>query len=716
MFANSLLLRLLPFLAWFPVNSIILRGDLIAGITGALVLVPKAMAYAQLSGLPVYYGLYVALVPAILGALWGSSRQLATGPVAIVSLMTAAAITPFAIPFSDEFVGLALLLALLVGIIQFALGAFKLGTIVNFVSHPVILGFMNAAAIIIALSQLDMLLGIPKGRSDFFLKDIWEMATYIPLTHLPTLAMSAFALVLMLGLKKIKPLSKPSVLVAVVITTLVSYAIGFEHKSKAKAEEIDDPAIQSLVIGYINADDNIRDLSAILTTKSTELRTLGKERDIAGIAEVDHQVELMKLAVANLERENKLRMQTLHKLHFLRAKAAESAPAHLYLPDQVPAGVETDGRKWHVKKIEKGSIALMGGGDVVGNIPSGLPAFKLPTLGLDAILSLLSAALIIALVAFMESISMAKAMAAKTKDKIDPNQELIGQGLANMGGAFFQSYPACGSFTGSAINLQAGAKTGFAMVFNGLFVAVTLLFLTPTLYHLPKAVLAVIILLAVTSLITPAALRHTWKASRKDGIVALITFVATLAYAPHLDKGIMIGAVLAIVIHLYETMAPRVAILGRFSDGTLRDAKINNLPASDVVTAIRFDGRLYFANVSHFEEAVLNAVADNPEAPYVLIVGEGINGIDASGEEVIHHLVERLNENGIVVLFSGLKKQIHDVMQATGLREIIGEKRFFATAEEALDAIYSRAEYADENDPLRPPPKTAPLAGVALNI
>ncbi len=199
-------------------------------------LVPKAMAYAQLSGLPVYFGLYTALVPAILGALWGSSRQLATGPVAIVSLMTAAAVTPLAVPFTDEFIGLALLLTLMVGIIQFSLGALKLGTIVNFVSHPVILGFMNAAAIIIALSQLDMLLGIPKGRSDSFLKDIWEMFGYLPLTHLPTLAMSAFALALMLVLKKIKALAKPSVLIAVVITTLVSYAVGFEHKAKGKPE------------------------------------------------------------------------------------------------------------------------------------------------------------------------------------------------------------------------------------------------------------------------------------------------------------------------------------------------------------------------------------------------------------------------------------------------------------------------------------------------
>ena len=239
---NLWLLRLFPFLSWFPINSIILRGDLIAGITGALVLVPKAMAYAQLSGLPIYYGLYVALVPAILGALWGSSRQLATGPVAIVSLMTAAAMTPLAVPFSEEFIGLALLLALLVGVIQFALGVFKLGTIVNFVSHPVILGFMNAAAIIIALSQLDMLLGIPKGRSDSFLKDIWEMFGYLPQTHLPTLAMSVFALALMLVLKKIKALSKPSVLIAVVITIMVSTVVGFEHKTKGTPDEIADPA------------------------------------------------------------------------------------------------------------------------------------------------------------------------------------------------------------------------------------------------------------------------------------------------------------------------------------------------------------------------------------------------------------------------------------------------------------------------------------------
>ena len=696
---NKLLLRFFPFIAWFPISSGILRGDIIAGITGALVLVPKAMAYAQLSGLPVYFGLYVALVPAVLGALWGSSRQLATGPVAIISLMTAAAISPLAVPFSEEFIGLALILALLVGIIQLSLGLLKLGTIVNFVSHPVILGFMNAAAIIIALSQLDMLLGIPKGRSDSFLKDIWEMFSYLPQTHLPTLAMSAFALILMLVLKKIKALSKPSVLIAVVITTLASYYIGFEQKSKGKIETIATPAARELVAGYAQADQQVKSMLADVTTKAADLRSAEKTKDALRAADLRHEIDLLRLEIQNLEAHNKGRLSEINRLNFERIQVSEPESALLYVVGTVPAGVQTDGRIWHIKKIEKGEMRLMGGGDVVGTIPAGLPSFRIPPLGFDTIMSLLSAALIIALVAFMESISMAKALAAQTKQRLDPNQELIGQGLANIGGSFFQSYPATGSFTGSAINLQAGAKTGFAMVFNGLFVAVTLLFLTPYLYHLPKAVLAVIILLAVTTLITPAALKHTWQASRMDGMVALVTFVITLVAAPHLDKGIMVGAGLALVLYLYSTMKPRVAILGRHADGTLRDVKVHNLPTSDIVTAVRFDGRLYFANVSYFEDAILEAAATNPGAKHLLIVGDGINSLDSSGEEVIHHLVERLNAGGVTVMFSGLKKQVIDVMRATGLIELIKYENLFATAEHALEAIYTQA--GTTNDPLR---------------
>ena len=699
MMNNPLLFRLFPFLAWFPVSSNLLRGDLIAGITGALVLVPKAMAYAQLSGLPVYFGLYVALVPAILGALWGSSRQLSTGPVAIVSLMTAAAITPFAVPFSEEFVGLALLLALMVGVIQFSLGAFKLGTIVNFVSHPVILGFMNAAAVIIAMSQFDMLLGIPKGRSDSFLADMWEMVGYLPQTHLPTLAMSVFALVLMLGLKKIPALSKLSVLIAVVVTIVASAVIGFEHKTHATPDLIADERALALVAAYAGTDKRVAEMGAEVTTVSAQIRQAKKAHDARSVADLEYTVEVYKLEMATLEAENKERMHAIRKLNFERAEADEKQAATLYVAGQVPEGVKTDGRHWHIKKIEKGAVKLVGGGDVVGKIPAGLPAIRIPTLSLDAIVQLLSAAFIIALVAFMESISMAKALAAKTKQRLDPNQELIGQGLANMGGAFFQSYPACGSFTGSAINLQAGAKTGFAMVFNGLFVAVTLLFLTEYLYHLPKATLAVIILLAVTSLFTPKALKHTWQASKMDGIVAGVTFVVTLLAAPHLDKGILIGAGLAIVLYLYRTMKPRVAQLGRFKDGTLRDIKVNpDIPTSPHIIAMRFDGSLYFANVAHFEDNVLELVAAKPNAKFLLVVGDAINQLDASGEEVVHHLVDRLREGGMEVVFSGLKKQILDVMRATGLFDKISQSNIFATEDQAIAAIYERLGEVAKDD------------------
>jgi SulP family sulfate permease len=258
------------------------------------------------------------------------------------------------------------------------------------------------------------------------------------------------------------------------------------------------------------------------------------------------------------------------------------------------------------------------------------------------------------------------------------------------------------SFSRSAVNINAGAKTGMSSVFTGMFVLLTLLFLTPLLYHLPQAVLAAVIIMAVIGLINFGAIRHAWEANRHDGLAAIVTFVATLAFAPHLDNGIMVGAGLAIGLYLYRTMSPRVAILGRYQDGTLRDAKVHNLPASEVVTAVRFDGRLYFANVAYFEDAILEAVAANPKAQFLLVVGDGINELDASGEEVMHHIVDRLKSNGVTVVFSGLKKQVIDVMQATGLFDVITQDNVFATADLALAAIYARVGDHAKLDALRP--------------
>jgi len=331
------------------------------------------------------------------------------------------------------------------------------------------------------------------------------------------------------------------------------------------------------------------------------------------------------------------------------------------------------------------------GGSVVGSIPEGLPGFAVPNFSADLIGQLLPSAMIIALVGFMEAISIAKAMAAKTKDRIDPNQELIGQGLGNIAGSFFQSYPASGSFSRSAVNLNAGAKTGFSSFVTAAIVVITLLFLTPLLYHLPKATLAAVIMMAVFGLINFHAIKHAWKANKHDGIASLVTFVATLGFAPHLDQGILLGAGLAIMFYLYRTMSPRVAVLGRHTDGTLRDLTVfPDLPKDPRVVAVRFDGSLYFANVAYFEDAILEAAATHSSARYILVVGDAINQLDASGEEVLRHLVERFQSSGVTLVFSGLKRQVLRVMHRTKLFDVIGRDNIFATEDMALESIYER--------------------------
>lgn len=569
--------KVFPFLRWFPMDGEIIRADLIAGVTVALVLIPQSMAYAQLAGLPPYYGLYAAFLPGIVAALWGSSKQLATGPVAVVSLLTASALTQFADVGSPEFVALAIMLALLVGLVQLLLGLFRLGVVVNFLSHPVIVGFTNAAALIIGLSQLNKIFGVSMPRSEHFVNDIWAVLQQVGDTHIPTFVMGAVAFAIMWGMKKYLP-KLPGVLVAVTVTIIASWSMGFaEH-----------------------------------------------------------------------------------------------------------------------------------GGKVVGEIPSGLPSLAFPQLDFQIAVDLIASAVIISLVGFMEAISIAKAMAAKTKDRVDPNKELIGQGLANIVGSLSQAYPASGSFSRSAVNLNAGARTGMSSVFTGIVVLITLLFLTPLLYHLPQSVLAAVIMMAVIGLINFGAIKHAWKANKHDGIASIVTFIATLAFAPHLDNGILVGAGLAIGLFLFRTMKPRVALLGRYPDGTLRDLQVHpTLPTDERIAIVRFDGQLYFANVSFFEDTILAAVADQPTTKYVLVVGDGINQLDASGEEVLHHLVDRLASNDITILFSGLKRQVIRVMKRTNLWERVGRINIYATEDMALNAIYERMP-ENEDRPLRSPVGATP--------
>jgi len=690
--------QLFPFLKWFPLRGDAVKADLIAGITVALVLIPQSMAYAQLAGLPAYYGLYAAFLPGMIAAMWGSSAQLATGPVAVASLLTASALAPLAATGSEQFVALAILLALLVGLVQLTLGIFKLGVVVNFLSHPVIVGFTNAAAIIIGLSQLNKLFGVSMGRSEHFIQDIWGVLQQVGETHLPTLAMGVSAFAIMWGLKKYAP-KLPGVLIAVTLTTLVSWGIGFEHNGKAMIDEIADGEVKTLAGEFSANEARIDEINKRLTAKAAELKQLqkGHEEATQSTAALNYEIELLRLELADAEGENRKTSRSLRKFIFEQVPATGDQSAKLYLVGQVPQGEKSDGYRWRIKKVSKGELKLVGGGEVVGGIPSGLPKIDLPKMNWDTIVTLLSSALVISLVGFMEAISIAKAMAAKTKDRIDPNQELLGQGIANIVGSFSQAFPVSGSFSRSAVNLGAGAKTGMSSVFAGLIVLVTLLFLTPLLYHLPQAVLAAVIMMAVIGLVNFKAIKHAWHAHKHDGIAAVVTFVATLAFAPHLDNGIMAGAGLAIILYLYRTMSPRVAILGRYSDGTLRDAKVNDLPVSEYIIAIRYDGSLYFANVPYFEDTILEAVASSPKAKHLLIVGDGINQLDASGEEVVHHIVQRLRASGVRVVFSGLKKQVLDVMRHTGLFDYIGQENIFANEDIALDVIYAEVLAADPN-------------------
>lgn len=673
--ARGLSSAILPFLRWFPLGPGTLRADLVAGISVGLVLVPQSMAYAQLAGLPAYYGLYAAFLPVIVGALWGSSNHLATGPVAMVSLLTGATLAQFAAPGSDRFVALAIALALMVGVLQLALGLLRLGAVVNFLSHPVIVGFTNAAAIIIALSQLNKFLGVPMGRSNQFLADAWGVLQQLGDTHLPTLAMGVGAVVLMLGLRRLLP-QVPAVLAAVVIGTCVSWLTGFERRADVSIAQIVDPDARELAEAHQRSGAAIRRLAAEIDTLSAQRRGLATDTPADrrhGLA-LEHQIQALRLELRANEDENRLRARALRRfvLHDLGPRDGASV---------FGAAVDATPRVgWRIQRVDDGTVRLSSGGEVVGRIPEGLPSFALPRPDWDTLGLLLSSAFVITLVGFMEAISIGKAIATRTRQRIDPNQELVGQGLANLVGCVTQSYPVSGSFSRSAVNLGAGARTGMSSIFSAGVVLLTLLFLTPALYHLPQAVLAAIIVVAVIGLIDFAAIRHAWQAHRHDGLCAVATFVATLAFAPHLDGGILFGAGLAIVLFLYRTMSPRVTVRYHPADAA-GDASDRG------VVVIRFDGRLYFANVPSFEHAVLEAASDHPGAKSLLVAGGGINEIDASGEDMLRQLHRRLHESGVRMVFAGLKPQVTAVLQATGLHDALGEQAFFDDEETALAAL-----------------------------
>ena len=690
-----MLSRIFPFLEWIKsYNFATFRADAISGLTVALVLIPQSMAYAQLAGLPSYYGLYASFLPPMIAALFGSSKQLATGPVAVVSLMTAASLGPLATAGSESFIAYAILLALIVGIFQFLLGVLRLGLVVNFLSHPVVNGFTNGAAIIIATSQLSKMFGVSVDEAEHHYETIIRVVqAAVHYTHWPTFIMGAAAFAIMFGLKKINP-RIPNVLVAVTITTLISWGIGFEKDVRVDVARIASPKAQELVAGFNTALNDITEMAKQRTENSGLMEEAKKNHDKIAMLNAKRNEEVLNVNMEELKHKQASMREELRNIFFAGISQPDGT-LKFYLKDEVPQGAASDGRIWRMnvgnKPLKEDSIRMVGGGAVVGTVPKGLPTFTVPPLDVKIFLHLLPYAIIISLLGFMEAISIAKALAGKTGQRLDPNQELIGQGLANMIGAIGKGYPVSGSFSRSAVNFQSGAVTGFSSAFTSIAVVVVLLFFTPLLYHLPQSVLAAVIMMAVIGLINVSGFIHAYKAQKYDGIISIIAFVATLAFAPHLDKGIMIGVVLSIAVFLYKSMKPKISLLARHEDKSLRCMETHGLQECEHIAMVQFEGPLFFANSSYLEDSIRGIIETKKKLKHIILVANGINEMDASGEEMLSLLIDRIRSAGLDISFCGINESVLKVLKRTHLLEKIGQDHIYHTAEQAINKIYPGA-------------------------
>lgn len=543
---------------YFPNLSVLLsypsgvwKGDLSAGLTVGVMLIPQGMAYAMIAGLPPVYGLYAAFVPQIVYALLGSSRQLAVGPVAMDSLLVAAGLSVLPNLSPEKYISLALVLALYVGGIQFVLGQLKLGFFVHFMSKPVISGFTSAAALIIGLSQANHLLGIDLPRTNQLHTLFWALIELGASAHATTLAIG-LAGILLLGLLK---------------------------------------------------------------------------------------------------------------------KYLPKLPAALFL---VAAGVLLSERlQWESYGVK-----------VVGIVPGGLPSLHIPQVDLDTVVGLTPLALTIALIAFMEAIAIAKAVDEKNNTShVQPNQELIALGAANMLGAFFQSYPTTGGFSRTAVNNQSGAQTSLAALLSAGVVALTLLFFTRHFYHLPNALLASIIMVAVFNLIDWSYPVLLWKTNRQEAFILFFTFLTTLFVG--FTQGILLGVLVALVHLIYRTSSPHIAVLGQIQQ-TPYFKNITRFPTETVTRPgtliVRFDGPLFFGNQAYFRSELTALLTQQKERVSHLVIDAGpIHLVDATALQMLQTWIKELEEEQIDLYWVQLTGPLRDLFEQNGLTKQMGQQHFFGS-------------------------------------
>jgi len=696
----TLLHTIFPFLKWFDgYGREYLKSDLFAGLTVALVLIPQSMAYAQLAGLPSYYGLYASFLPPAVAALFGSSHQLATGPVAVVSVMTSVALEPLATAGSQQYIAYAVLLASMVGLFQFCLGVLRLGLVVNLLSHPVINGFTNAAAIFIASSQLSKIFGVQVDQAEQHYETIYRVCeTAYHFMHWPTVFMAVVAFAVMHTLARTAP-RLPNVLIAVSLTTVLSWAVGFERNVTVAAEQIVYPEAKAAMAAFNRTTAVIPVLLGKRGRLNKQLASAERIKDEVAAIDVRREIALIDHEMKERQTEASVIGREIRTFRMEGARRGMT-PQRYFPRGRLPAGLEKDGHTWRIDTsdgdLDMESLKLIGGGLVVGDIPRGLPRFSIPKIEPDIVLNLLPYCITIAMLGFMEAISVAKAMAARTGQRIDPNQELIGQGLANIVGAVAKSYPNAGSFSRSAVNLQAGAVSGLSNVFASMTVIVSLFLFTPLLYHLPQSVLAAIIMMAVTGLINVKGFVHAWRARWYDGIISVIVFVATLAFAPHLDRGIYVGVALSLIVFLYKSMRPKVVDLSLGGDFALHDAVSFGLQECKYIDVVRFDGPLFFANASYLEDQIRMRRRTKKQLKHIIVAAESINDIDASGEEALSLTVDRVRSANIDISLSGVHEDVRLVLERTHLLAKIGEDHIFPSINKAIKAVHRQTHRGSE--------------------
>ena len=555
--------RWVPLIGWLRTyHRGLLTRDVLAAVIVTLMLVPQALAYAMLAGLPPEMGLYASMLPLVLYAVFGTSASLAVGPVAVAALMTASALSSFAAPGSPEYIGAALVLAALSGLILIAMGVLRLGFLVNFLSHPVISGFVTASGILIAISQLKHIFGVEASGHNVVellraLLDQWQQVN--------------------------------------VITLLIGLGVW----------------------AY---------LWVCRKRLNGWLTKLGMPASWAG----------------------------------LMVKAAP-----------ISAVVVTTLLAWGFQLEQRGV-------DLVGFVPSGLPAITLPSLDQSLWLGLLPAALLISLVGVVESVSVAQTLAAKRRQRIDPNQELIALGMANLGAGISGGSPVSGGFSRSVVNFEAGAATPLAGAFTALGIVLATLLLTDLLAFLPTATLAATIIVAVGTLIDLPAVKRTWQYSSSDGVAMVATLLLTLLHS--VEVGIISGVVLSLGLHLYRTSQPHSAVVGRVP-GTehFRNVKRHQVETDEHVAMLRIDESLYFANARYLEDTVMALASRSPSIKHIVLTCQAVNVIDASALESLEAINGRLKDAGAMLHLAEVKGPVMDRLTHTAFYHELTGQVFFTT-------------------------------------